>query len=260
MTAVSIIYSVLFIASNLLAAISGFLKVGYSTLLFLFVYLVFIVCAFSLFLVIIILIFNKKVNYFHIVLLALFLIDIGGYYFIYNLVRGYNEVNHYMKQNYKDYEIIGIKEAFIEQNDPKDLYGDFARCRYVFNVKVNDNTNNIFQAGYCEIPSFIITTKVIDSYNHTYLPYYFKKYQKNNNSSLKIEVDNNYLLHNPVVIHFNNSNYKELFDFFNYLETSDKHGFDFCMNNDDLDRMYYYNKRDDYFKFEIEDDINKKRS
>jgi len=252
----TIIYLILFIVSNILGIISGFLPVGFSTIMFAFMYLVFITCAFSLLLVIIILSTQKKFNYVHVIILALFIIDIGGYYYFYNLERGYNEVNNYMKNNYSDYKIIGIKEAFLEQRDPEDIYGSFASCNYVFDVKINDNTNNVFQAGYCNLPGIFPVYEVVDTYDDKYIKYYLKEYNKENNSSLKLELDDNYFLYNSVILHFNNTNYKELFDFIKYLQLKDKHRFNILLKNDDIDREYYYN-RNDYHEFDIVDDIEK---
>jgi len=73
---------------------------------------------------------------------------------------------------------------------------------------------------------------------------------------LKLELDDNYFLYNSVILHFNNTNYKELFDFIKYLQLKDKHRFNILLKNDDIDREYYYN-RNDYHEFDIVDDIEK---
>ncbi len=255
---ITIVFFILLIILDILAAISGFIMVGFSTIMYLAIYYLFIICAFSLFLLIVINAFQKKFNFVHVIILGFFLINIGGYYYLYNLERGYNEVNSYMKETYDNYEIVGINKVGLHERINGDAYGNFADCKYVFDVKLNDNKNITFQSAYCSLPSFMTYYNVTDSYDNNYLKYYFDEYMKNNNTSLRLETSKYYFLHDQLKIHFNNNNYEEIEDFIKYLESNDKHKYSIIFVNDSNDKNYIYYNNDHIFE-EIYTDINRKK-
>ena len=247
---ITITFLSLFVAINILAIISGFLPIGFSTIMFLAVYFLFVVSSVSLLIIVIINSTKKKFNIVHLIILILFLIDLGGYFFFYNLERGYNEVNHSLKSDFNNYKIVGIKDSFMKQVD-KDNSNVYVKCNYVFDIKLDDSKDVTFQAGFCSLPGGITNYEVKNSYNENYLKYYFDKYKKENNTSLKMTVGDNYFLIDQVELHCDNSNVNEVEDFIKYLKSKDNYRFEFYIVNDDNGRKFYNHSFDSKY-FDID--------
>jgi len=151
---------------------------------------------------------------------------------IYHFTRGYYLVNNHLKE-YKDSgKVIGVDKKNYR-------FGGNDSCSYTFNVKLNDSSNIVFQAGYCEIGSMWTDYGTVDNYDHYYLPYYYDMYKKNNKASFRLVVNNDEFLTIPCEIHYTNDQIAEVCNFLKYLDEKN--------NGEDYQIEMYNDEENDYY-------------
>lgn len=107
--------------------------------------------------------------------LIIFILFILFSYKGYSLVRAYSEVHKQLDEDFNNrYKIVGVTNYEMDN-----CYNQY---NYAFNVKLNDDTNFVFQATYGNTGVSLPNYKVCYNYIDTYLPYYLEEFNKKNNS------------------------------------------------------------------------------
>lgn len=178
------------------------------------------------------------------ILLSILVLVFG--YKVVSYIRNYIEVNNYLKQYYTEYKITGVYKKNIKDSSS----GSNHRCDYVYNVKVADSTNIVFHVGYCEAGNMFPTYKVVDDWVNYYVPYYAKKYNEENNTSIKVKINSNSLISDKDnYIYFNKNNKNDVYNFIQVLlEKSMGRRFQIYLYDEDKDNSILFSSWNDDYK------------
>ena len=158
--------------------------------------------------------------------------------------KGYLYTNNYkkVKENlditFKDnYEILGVKGKNIKIND--------TTCEYVYDVKMHDNSDIIFQTYYCPFGYFSFSYSFSNNYEYYYLPYYLNLYKKYNDVTFRI--DNSDDIYSDPTIFYNNSNRDAVTRFLNYFDDNSAFKrYQIIIINEDTNSSHYIHSRNDF--------------
>ena len=200
----------------LLVLFSAFLPFPICTLFWIITYILIFSGIITSFVCVINSLFQKKERKNNIIIFIIFIISFFIYNNLYNFERGFYTVYLNMKNTYKNFKIVGIDKMNLDEGQMSGY--NYIKCKYMFNVKLKDESNITFQSGYCNMSGFIPTTGVIDNYDYYYIPYYYEQYKKSNNISFKLEKGNNKYDYENFKFIYNNDNSNELYNFIKYLK------------------------------------------
>ncbi len=198
--------------------VTALLSPGYSIITFSLTYII-LICSFIDTLVLtVISIVKKDINKSACFSLTIFLIMLIISKPIYNIIHEYNETNKYLKKTFsKDAKILSIADKKVNL----DSDNSSSDCNYIFNVSLNDDTDIIFQAGYCDIGTMWTNYDGYNNYIYYYVPYYLKKYKEGHSVSFKLESSSNKYDYNNYKIIYSEDNKEEVLDFLEFLFSND---------------------------------------
>ena len=180
---------------------------------------------------------KKKIRNKNLIMLVILIVWLVFSYKLYNLIDDYNEVSKGLKEEFNNYKIVGL-------SNEKLVYGEEIQdCGFVFDISLGDNTNIIFQAGYCvEGGTFRAYNEVINNYINYYLPYYYNIYKLDNRATFKIEMSGDRL--DKII--YNKNNKEELINFLEYLvEKNDGISYHLILVDEDSNKIniFYSNEK-----------------
>ena len=151
----------------------------------------------------------------------------------------YKKVKNGLDNNFKDgYKVIGVRGKNVEVTED-------TTCEYVYDVSLNDDTDIVFQAYYCPFGNMSISKSFSSNYDYYYLPYYLDLYNKNSNTNIRLE-ENDDIYSNHIII-YNNSNKEDVTKFLYYFDDNIIYKeYNILLKNEDNNHVSYVKNRDDF--------------
>ena len=200
------------------------------------------VLAVSCFILFIIMLYSKKKYIWYLITVFVFVSYLLFLLPRYSYLRGRYLVSKHLKNDYKvSGKVMGVKAKDYDFND-------YNSCDYVFNVKLNDGENVVFQSGYCDVGTMWTSYDVIDNYSHHYIPHFYDIYKKSHNVNFKLDTRKDDFSWDNDVIKYNGDDLKDVCDFIYYLDEHMKSDYSIEVVNGDHDynSFIYYSRDKDY--------------
>ena len=211
-------YFIFSIISIFLVIISALFSPGYSIISFVLIYIVLMVSFVNTLVLTIVSIIGKDFNkgaYFSLVIFLVMLIISKS---VYNIIHEYNETNKYLKKTFSNSaKILSVADRKVNL----DSDNSSSNCNFTFNVSLNDDTDIIFQAGYCDIGTMWTNYGGYNNYIYYYVPFYLKKYKESHDVSFKLESSSDKYVFDRYKIIYGDSNKEEVLDFLEFLFSND---------------------------------------
>ena len=211
-------YFIVVFISIFLVIIAALLSPGLSIITFVIAYIIIFSSFIDTFILTIVSLLNKEFNKKTYISLAIFLIMLMFSKTVYNIIHEYHETKKYLKKTFSnDAKILSVADRKVNL----DSDNSSSDCNFTFNVSLNDDTNIIFQAGYCDIGTMWTNYGGYNNYDYYYVPYYLKKYKEGHGVSFKLDSSSDKYDYSRYKIVYSESNKKEVLDFLKFLFGND---------------------------------------
>lgn len=227
------------ILSIIIAILS--LAIAFTDLAFIGYCIVFLAALGTLGAVILLLVEDKFKSVEKLVSLIILILVVLFSYRGYSLVRGYYMVTQELKKDFgNQYKIVGVSN--------KKFYYCYNKYHYAYKVKLQDNSDIIFNAAYGTGGIPIPSANVCYDYENYYVPYYLEKYKQEHQSSFTYKIKKEEDGDNTIHIEYSGKDKRVLYDFFAYLQSKDYNAsYHVCVYNVDTKKeLYIHSWNDDY--------------
>ena len=190
------------------------LVVAFTDLAFIGYCIVFLAALGTLGAVILLLVENKFKSIEKIISLIILILVVMFSYRGYSLVRGYYMVNQELIKDFgNQYKIIGVSN--------KDFYYCYNKYHYAYKVKLQDNSDIIFNIAYGTGGVPIPSTNVCYDYANYYVSYYLDLFNKQHQSDLSYKIKSREDDDDIVYMEYSSKDKKLLYEFVEYLYSND---------------------------------------
>lgn len=228
-----------------LGIICGLLAPGLSIIAYCIVYFGIVDLLIANIIMLIIYIYNKKNIIGSLLYIIITIIYLLFSYRLHNLIHNYNETKKGLNKYYHHYKIVGLSKQLLVYEDNHNY------CDYTFDVTLNDNSNIVFQAGYCNLGNWMSHYATTDNYISYYLKYYYNLYKQTNKVTFKMETNTN-IVKELAKITYNTNNCEEVYYFLKYILKNNKYkSYKIILYNEDTNENHYISSWNDNYEQEF---------